>query len=330
MTEPEPKDGNRLTGDQHPVRIGVLLWTERSRWTDLRDAAQAADKIGADSIWLSDHLFAATGSESDPCFEAWTALSALAAMTRRATIGPMVSPVALRNPGVIAKMAVTLDHISGGRSVLGLGTGWLAREFAAHGLGWEPNAAARADQFIEAIEIITGLIGGTSVSRHSRHYTMVNALHAPRPLRAQMPLLIGGEGHKYTLGVVARWADMWNARGGVVDLRRHDEALRAQCAVVGRDPKTIERLTNRWIAVRSRRRDAANVLTESLRYHGIESFDPGITAVGDSSEVAESLLSTASAGFRHIVFSFRWPFDMTSIEAIPEVRTQIERLLAEM
>ena len=308
-----------------PVRIGVLLWTERTSWPHLRAAAELAEKSGVDSIWLSDHVFAATGEDTDPCFEPWTALAALAAVTNTATLGPLVCAVGLRNPGITAKMAATLDHISGGRSILGLGSGWSVREFTAHGIPWEPSAADRIARLDEAAGIIQRLLAGETVSHHGRFYDLDEASQSPQPLRAKVPLLIGGEGRKHTLDVVARRADLWNARGSVAALLEHDRALREHCARVGREPDEIERTSNRWITIRDDGGQAQRVLTESLQRHGLTSYDEDIVALGSLPDVAEQLAPTVTAGFRHIIVSFREPFDMSSIEQLGALRDLLKQ-----
>jgi len=306
------------------VRLGALLWTERTSWPAFLQAAVAVDRAGFDSIWCSDHLFAATGDPLDPCFEAWTALAAIAAATQRATVGLLVGAVALRNPGLVAKQAVTLDHVSGGRSVLGLGSGWLEREYTAHGLAWETSAAARVDRLAEAVTIIRRLLQGAVVDEMGAYYRFQEARHAPQPLQDSIPILIGGEGRRKTLRVVAEHADMWNARGSVDALREADAALREHCAMIGRDPDAIERLTNRWVVVRATRDAAERELSASLAGHGIQQYDEGIVALGPAHQVAEHLNETMDAGFRHLVWSFRHPFDRLTIEAAAEVRAALD------
>jgi alkanesulfonate monooxygenase SsuD/methylene tetrahydromethanopterin reductase-like flavin-dependent oxidoreductase (luciferase family) len=307
------------------VKLGALLWTERTPWRALLDAAVAIDDAGFDSIWCSDHLLAATGNVRDPCFEAWTTLAAIAASTRRATVGLLVGAVGLRNPGLVAKQAATLDHVSGGRFVLGLGSGWLEREYVAHGYTWEPSARARVEQLAEAIVAVRALLAGDEVDGGGTYYRFERAQQAPRPLQSRIPLLVGGEGRLRTLRVVAEHADMWNARGDVANLRDADEALAGHCAAVGRDPATIERLTNRWVVARPTRADAERELSASLAGHGIDEFDPGICALGPPDEIAAQLCPTLVAGFRHVVWSFRYPFDEPTIAAAAAVRVQLER-----
>ena len=127
--EPPSRLETEFSGSGSQLRFGALLWTERTSWRELLDAAKAAEQAGFSSIWCSDHLVASTGPPDDPCFELWTTLAAIGASTSRALIGPLVAAIALRNPGVTSKAVTTLDHITGGRAVLGLGSGWLKLEY---------------------------------------------------------------------------------------------------------------------------------------------------------------------------------------------------------
>lgn len=309
------------------VKLGALLWTERTSWQALLRAAVELDRAGFDSLWCSDHLFAANGSVGDPCFEAWTTLAAIAASTRRATVGLLVGAVGLRNPGLVAKQAATLDHISDGRLVLGLGSGWLDREYTAHGYEWDPSSAARVDRLAEAVSLIRRLLKGDEVDQRGMYYRFEHARHAPQPVQWHVPILIGGEGRRKTLRVVAEQADMWHARGSVADLHVADLALREHCAAIGRDPAIIERLTNRWVVVRNTAAEAEAELRASLARHGIGGeYDDGICALGSVTEVAERLSITVNAGFRHVIWSFRHPFDQETIEAAWAVRESLQAI----
>ena len=250
-------------------------------------------------------------------------MSAIAASTSQATIGLLVGAVGLRNPGLVAKQAATLDHVSGGRLVLGLGSGWLEREYVAHGLNWEPRPAARVECLVEAIAAIKALLTGQEVDGAGEHFRFAGARHAPQPIQKEVPILIGGEGRRTTLRAVATHADMWNARGDVTRLLEADTALVDHCDAVGRDPSTIERLTNRWVVIRPSPAEAEQALRESLAGHGILDFDHGVTACGPTEEVAELLVPTIAAGFRHLVLSFRNPFDHATISAAGEVRDRL-------
>lgn len=309
----------RVLQSDRAVRIGALLWTDRTAWSDLRDAAVAADRAGFDSVWLSDHLLAPLGSWRDSTLEAWTALAAVAASTERVSVGTLVSPVSLRNPGLIAKLAVTVDHISGGRAVLGLGAGWLEREHEAHGYGFDSRAGDRLDRLREAVTLIRQLLDAQTITHAGRHYTFTEAAHNPPPLQPHLPILIGGEGRHKTLRLVAEHADLWHARGGLDDLRALDAQLVEHCTAVGRQPSAITRLTSAWVSVRSDARDAREALETSMRFHGVASAAP-ITLTGDETTVAAGLQPYVEAGFRHIIFSLRAPWDHETIERLPRVR----------
>lgn len=306
--------------DLAPLKIGALLWTQRTAWAGLRDAALAAERSGWDSVWVSDHLLSPIGDPSGPLFEAWTAISAIGALTRQPTVGLIVGSNTFRHPGVVAKMAVTLDHITDGRAVLGLGAGWLESEHQMHGIPFEGSPGARIDRLAAAISIVRGLLDGQLVDHDSQWYTLAGARHAPGPVQAHLPILIGGEGPTKTLRLVAEQADMWNARGSVDRLAAADATLAAHCVAIGRDPRTIERLTNRWIVIRDDIAAANEVMDATNRLHGVTDPDPGIIAVGPPAVVADALRPVVQLGFRHLIVSLRAPWDHETIARIPEVR----------
>jgi alkanesulfonate monooxygenase SsuD/methylene tetrahydromethanopterin reductase-like flavin-dependent oxidoreductase (luciferase family) len=308
-------------------RIGVLVWLERSSWPDLARAIAAADEAGLDSLWCSDHLLAPTGDLHDPTFEAWSSLAAAAALTSHMSVGTLVNALGFRNVGLLAKLASTLDHISGGRAVLGLGAGWLEAEYVAHGMAFGP-VGARIDALGEAIPLIRALHAGETVTYESERYRLSGARHRPRPVRGRVPILIGGEGRHKTLRLVAEHADMWNARGSADRLRQLDLVLREHCEATGRDPAEIERLTNRWIVVRDDVELATRELERSLARHGVASYDPAIVALGPPESVAEQLRDTVAAGFGHIVCSVRDPRDLETITRLREVRERLGSMVA--
>ena len=157
------------------MKIGALLWAQQTDWPALRDAAIAADRAGFDSLWISDHLLCPVGSWRNPVYEAWATLAALGALTERATVGTLVGAITFRNPGLVAKLAATLDHITGGRAVLGLGGAWLAREHKAHGIDFGASAGERLDRLHEAVPLIRRLLDGEKVTHSGRFYNLVEA-----------------------------------------------------------------------------------------------------------------------------------------------------------
>ncbi|MCY4079888.1 MAG: LLM class flavin-dependent oxidoreductase [Caldilineaceae bacterium] len=303
------------------LKIGALLWAQQTDWPALRDAAIAADRAGFDSLWVSDHLLCPIGSWRNPVYEAWATIAALGALTERATIGTLVGAIPFRNPGLVAKLAATVDHITGGRAVLGLGGAWLAREHHMHGIDFGASAGERLDRLHEAVPLIRGLLDGETVTHSGRFYNLVEAEQFPRPLQSRLPILIGGQGRRKTLRTVAMYADMWHTQHGSLEkIRGSDAVLRAHCADVGRDPATIERLASKWVTIRDDPDEARRELDASLRHHGLEEYEPSILAAGTPAAVAGSLRGHIEAGFTHLLFSLRAPFDHETIERMPEVR----------
>ncbi len=185
--EPPSRHETEFSGSAGQLRFGALLWTERASWRELLDAAIAAEEAGFSSIWCSDHLVASTGPPHDPCFELWTTLAAIGTSTSRALIGPLVAAIALRNPGVTSKAVTTLDHITGGRAVLGLGSGWLKLEYESHGIPFGEGSALRARRLEEGIQIIQQLLAGETVTHHSECYEMIGGKARTQANSAQDP-----------------------------------------------------------------------------------------------------------------------------------------------
>ena len=176
------------------VKFGALLWPQQAEWPILATAAQAADRCGWDSIWTWDHLLSVRGGPDRPIFEGWLTTAAIAATTSSATVGLLVGANTLRNPGLTAKLAVTLDHISGGRAVLGLGSGWLEPEHTAHGIAYGASPGERLDRLEESVRLIRPLLDGEEVSSAGRFYEFAGARHLPRAIQDRMPIMIGGAG----------------------------------------------------------------------------------------------------------------------------------------
>lgn len=206
---------------QGEFSVGVWLAPQHTSVDELSAAWQEADALGVDSIWLWDHFFPLTGDTDGRHFEAWTLLGALAAQTTRATVGTLVTNYALRNPELLADMARTVDHLSGGRLVLGLGAGWVERDHLEYGYPWLPPG-----QRVAGLE--------DAVHRIRARLERLN----PKPA-GPLPLLIAGDGRQGTLRLAARYADQWNTMAGrFVESSRW---LDRWCRRVGRDPGTIHR-----------------------------------------------------------------------------------------
>ncbi|MEU5418543.1 LLM class F420-dependent oxidoreductase [Streptomyces sp. NPDC001407] len=204
-----------------PLRIGVWLAPQHTSVAELRAAWRAADSLGVDSLWLWDHFFPLTGDPDGSHFEAWTLLAAMAADTRAARLGTLVSNYAYRNPDLLADMARTVDHIGDGRLILGMGAGWVERDLKEYGYP-TPGAGERVDGLIEAVERVDRRLGRLR----------------PGPL-GDLPLLIGGDGQRRLLRFAAERAAIWNTMAW--RFAEGNRVLDEWCARVGRDPAEIER-----------------------------------------------------------------------------------------
>jgi probable F420-dependent oxidoreductase len=204
------------------VRIGLQLPQYGADWPALLDAAREAEALGADALFSWDHFFGPGDSES-PSFECWTTLAGWAASTSHIALGPLVNCIGYRNPDLVADMARTVDHIAGGRTILGLGSGFKRRDYDAYGYSFGSTASRVSD-----------LEHG--VSRIRRRMQLLN----PPPLRP-IPLLIAGSGERRTLRLIAEHADIWHTFADGEDFIRKARVLDDHCARIGRDPAAIER-----------------------------------------------------------------------------------------
>lgn len=240
-----------MTADTtHPLKLGMLLphaegrWGgQTARWSDLLEMARLAEDAGFDSLWTIDHfVLEYPGGGPQGLWECWSLLAALAATTSRVELGPLVTPTSFRNPALLAKMADTIDEISNGRLILGLGAGWLESEYRALGLPFDH----RVSRFEEALTIIRTLLREGAIDFEGTYYSARDCELRPRGPRASGPPILIGSSSERMLRSVARHADAWNAffaatgnvAEGVAPLRAKVDAA---CAEVGRDPATLER-----------------------------------------------------------------------------------------
>jgi F420-dependent oxidoreductase-like protein len=306
------------------IRFGAAFWVQRTGWPELRDAALRAEAAGADDVWIDDHVLCDEGDWTDGKLEGWTTLAALAAVTTRARLGHMVVANTFRNPGLVAKMAATVDQVSGGRLNLGLGAGWFEREHDAFGLKFGPWVGERIDRLGEATSIIRRLLDGECVTHDGPHYRLHDAICAPRPVQAHLPILLGGAGPKKTIPLVARLADQWNVFGSPEKVAAADAVLRAACAAIGRDEAEIERTVALNVVVRDSRAQAERAWADWAGRHLPIDTEKEMNAGGTVEEVAAQLRRYVDLGFRHPVLIFRTPWDLETIDRLPELRAALE------
>ena len=204
--------------------------------------ATTAENHGFDSVWVMDHLYqiGVVGPKEDPMLEAYTLLGALAARTQRVSLGTMVTGVTYRNPALLAKIVTTLDVISSGRAILGIGAAWNEDEHAGYGYDF-PTARERLDRLEEALQICRAMFTEAAPTFEGRHYRIRSVLNNPKPILGRIPVLVGGSGEKRTLRLVAQYADACNLFGDPDTIRHKIGVLERHCADVGRDPAEITR-----------------------------------------------------------------------------------------
>lgn len=308
------------------VKLGALCWNQYTTWPDLLAAGQRADRLGYDSLWTWDHLYPIVGSPDGPILEGWLVLAAWAQATERATIGLMVGANTFRNPALVAKMATTLDHVSGGRAVLGIGAAWFETEHVAYGIEYGSGAPERLRWLREALPIMRGMLDGTRPSSTGPRYSAKEVRNDPPPLQRRLPLLVGGGGERVTLKLVARYADANNVGGGIENVRRKEAALLRHCEAVGRDPAEIERTTGvGTVIIRDSREEARRVHREMFERNGrarLWTDQP----VGTPEDVAERCAPLVELGYRHLIAGFPSPHDEESMTRLAkEVRPILER-----
>jgi len=222
------------------MRYGLKL-SQRAAIEDYLSVWRVADDSGFDHCWVMDH-FATIGDDPDgDIFEAWTLLAGMAVATSRTRIGCMVTGNTYRHPGVLAKTAVTVDHLSGGRLEFGIGAGWAEYEHTMFDLELGPPGE-RLDRFEEACEVIQSLWTQPRTTYEGRYYKITDAAAEPKPVQERVPIWIGGSGRRKTLRIVARFADVWNSPGGLPEeIAELSGVLDGHCADVGRDPGEIRR-----------------------------------------------------------------------------------------
>jgi len=303
-----------------PVRFGAQLWSQATGWPGFAAAAVAAEQAGWDAVWTWDHLLAIFGPWEQPILEGWLAMAAVAARTSRIGVGLMVGANTFRNPGLTAKLATTLDHVSGGRAMLGIGGAWFAREHEAFGIDFGATVGERLDRLEEAVGLLRRLLDGERLSHRGRFYDLDDALVLPRPAQARLPILVGGGGPRKTLRTVARHADAWNTNGTLDEVTAREAILREHCAAIGRDPDTIERTVSFPIVLRDDPAEARRAFAALCAHNGTPDAGPVPTLLGPPVAVAAALQPYAEAGFRTYVVRLPAPYDAETIARIGEVR----------
>jgi alkanesulfonate monooxygenase SsuD/methylene tetrahydromethanopterin reductase-like flavin-dependent oxidoreductase (luciferase family) len=305
------------------IKVGLLPWGQRTDWPSLQRVGQQADELGYDSLWTWDHLYPIQGDWRGPIFEGYMILAGWAGVTSRATVGLMVGANTFRNPALTAKMVTTLDHMSNGRAILGIGGAWFGREHEAFGLEFGSGFGERLDWLDEAVEVMHAMLRGEPATARGPRYQVKEVRNDPPPLQARLPILIGGDGERKTLHTVAKYADAWNTGGDIDFVRHKDEVLRRWCREVGRDESEIERTLGLGLVII--RDDPAAAQKVDAAYRKQHPGYDESPRIGTAEQIAESLEPYVRLGFRHIFFDAPAPFDDETIERfVGEVKPMLE------
>jgi F420-dependent oxidoreductase-like protein len=280
------------------VHFGVTLPQIKRSWQETHAAAIELESLGFDSLWLNDHLYGIPAS-SIPILEAWTTLCAVGAITSKVELGLLVSPPGFRNPALHAKMAATLDHITGGRVIVGLGAGWFAQEFEGYGFAFPPTRE-RLGQLREAVTIMKRMWTEEAPSFHGKHFRIDSVICEPRPKR-RPPILIGGGGEKVLLRIAAEHADIWNNLAvHQAALPAKIEVLRRHCRDVGRDFSSMT-LSQQTLVVN----DGSQKMQKATGLYGGHLGDiEGAGIWGSPEQVIERIRRHLDLGVRQFVIEF--------------------------
>ena len=299
---------------RNPIRFGIASGQQRYQWPQLRQLWEVADRAGYDSLWTGDHLYAIMTEPSESTFEGWSTLAALSQHTSRARIGSLVNCNGFRNPCLTAKMAVTLDHLSDGRFILGLGAGWFEQEHRSLGFEFQP-ILERLHALDEACQIIKAMLTEGRASFHGSHYEIADAICSPKPIqRPRPPLMIAGRGENVLLKIVAEHADMWNTQGNPEQMKRLIEVIRRHADRVQRDTDEIEKtvvITLCYSPSREQEEEAIGFTAMIGRTSAEEARKQMM--IGDKQECLDKIELYCRAGVTHFIFMLREPFEPDGI-----------------
>jgi len=279
--------------------FGLQLHPQYTTWDEMRDAALLAEQAGWDVLLTWD-------------LEGWQILAAFAAITKKAKIGMLVTGNTYRHPAVLANMATTLDGISNGRAVLGIGAAWNEHEHKMYGIDFD-TAPIRLAKLREATRIIRGLLDEGKVTHQGKYYQLENATLGTRPIQKRLPILVGGGGEQVTLKITARYADWWHGFGTADIIKHKLEVLKKHCLDVGRDYNEIAPTAGGSILVRDDLNDIDKRMREVATRNKVEA--PNRPAVaGKPEDIAKLLLGYHKLGVKGFLFGMSPPYDRETIE----------------
>jgi len=302
------------------TKYGILLWNQATDWPSYATSVRRLDELGYDHLWAWDHLYAIFGDPYQPIFEGWSSLVAAAGLTKKIRLGLLVGANTFRNPGLQAKLASTLDHISDGRAILGVGGAWMEPEHTEGGIEFGTGFGQRLDWLDESVGAMRKLLDGEAVtSEPGGRYDFKGLRHHPLPLQKHLPIMIGGSGEKKTLRTVAKYADLWNAMGSVEMMAHKIEVLKAHCEAVGRDVSEIEFTLGIKATIRDSEAEADKVWKAAMEHNktplaNLEGDDTFWN--GTPEQLAEKLAPYVELGFATIISEQPAPYDDETLERL--------------
>ena len=311
----------------HPVRFGVQTPQQNCTWQDLVSAWKTIDQAGYDTAFAFDHFFPIFSDPSGPCFDGWVSLAALGSQTSRVEVGLLVTGNTYRNPALLAKMAATVDHVTGGRLILGIGSGWFEQEHNAYDIPFY-TTAERIRRFDEAMQIIKSLWTQKQTNVKGKYYSVKDAWGEPKPVRKPYPpVLIGAAGEKMNLKVVAKHANIWNTFGTPEVFRNKLQILKDHCSAVGRNFNEIEVSWAGFGAVCNSASEKQEVLRKLAAMWGRSPEEMDQSAlVGTVDQIRSRVDEFMKVGVTHFIVGASAPFDHAGIrrfaeQIIPKYRT---------
>jgi F420-dependent oxidoreductase-like protein len=290
-----------------------------AKWSKAVEVAQAAERLGYDSVWVYDHVHNVPRPAHEAVFECWTTLAAMSQLTSRVRLGQMVGCNSYRNPALLAKITSTVDVISGGRLDWGIGAGWYENEYKGYGYEF-PSPKHRIGMLREAVEIVKSMWTQPETTYHGEHYRVVRANCDPKPLQQpHPPIWIGGGGEQLTLRVVARHADCSNFGGNPAEWAHKRDVLQAHCSAVGRDEETIRKTWSPELFVRSTEAELREAGTRSMWGQPFEAWAAG-NLVGTPEQVAEKVQTYLDLGCTGFV---PWCADYPGTESLTLFAEQV-------
>jgi len=318
--------------DKKPViRFGLQVAQQQTTIEELKEVWKEAEALGFDSLWTNDHLLASVGPADAPELEAWTLLAAMATVTSRVQIGAMVTSNTFRHPAVLAKMATTVDHLSNGRLVLGIGAGWFDKEHKVYGVPF-PSLKNRSKALAESLEVITKLWSATpTASFKGKYYSLADAPFMPKPVQQpHPPILIGGIGEKRVLPLVAQYAQMWNIPSLPADqIPAKGKVLEAACKKIGRNCAEIEWSYLTPLYIKTDLSEVQSLLERvaELRKVSVDEVRRSVLA-GDPAAIKQQMQAYIDAGVTHFILNLRRPglYDLEGVrlfakEVMPTFRS---------